>query len=172
MGKGGGGGSNDADRAAAEATREQTRFAKEIWNSTRGIRDTLGGQYMDYLKGGDVTATPEFRAATAVADMQARRNEDKILASMPTGGGITEMLAQNDYMRGAQQAQAAGAIADTYSNRALQYGTFGAAQGTQGMGMAGQTAAQLAAAQAQENAGKSAGLGSAAGSIGAAIIGK
>jgi hypothetical protein len=50
-------------------------------------------------------------------------------------------------------------------NQAIQMGTFGAAQGTQGFGQAGMTASNLAQAQAQENAAKSGGLGTAAGAF-------
>jgi hypothetical protein len=157
-------GKNDSGSDATEAAiRDQTKLARELSGETKPLRTGVNNQLIDFLRGGDLTSSPEFQSMKAVGDAQFQRAQDSIISNTPEGGGLTSALTNLETQRALAETQAIGGLSAEKFNQAIQMGTFGAAQGTQGFGQAGMTASNLAAAQAQQSAGKSAGLGAAAG---------
>lgn len=161
--------SNDAGEAAGQAAQAQSRLAQQLINETGPVRKDLIGDASQFLQGGrDVTALPEFAAMKSITEQQFGGARDSVIGSTPEGGGLTSALAGLEADRANSLAQGTGAIAGNEVDRAIQLATFGAAQGSGGLGSAAITQAQRAAAESQSNAGK----GEAAGTIAAASIAK
>lgn len=161
----------EANQAAGQAAQAQTQLAQQLVSQTDPLRQELVGDAEAFLSGGrDVSGLPEFGAFKSSAEGQFGRARDAIIANTQEGGGLTAALAQLEGQRAGTQAVFEGGLAGDEINRALQLGTFGAAQGSQGLSSAGFIQAQRAAAESQSNAGKAGGLGSAAGSGLAALI--
>lgn len=168
----GGKGGGKQNKAANEAIRSQTDLAERIVDQTDPLREQLVGQSGDFLSGDfDVSSLPQYGSAKNAVESQYGRAQDSIIANTPEGGGLTDAIVDLESARAGSLVDVQGQLSEAETNRALQLGTFGAAQGSSGFGQAGSTAAQLALAESQQNAGKSAGLGSAAGRIGQAYIG-
>jgi hypothetical protein len=160
--------SKDAGKSADQAAQAQTRLAEQLVSETSPLRRELIGDASGFLRGRDVTGLPEFAAGKSVLEPQFANARESIIANTPEGGGLTSALAQLEGDRARGLTQMTGSLASNEIDRALQLATFGAAQGTAGLGGAAFSQAQRAAAEAQSNAGK----GQAAGVIAAAAIAK
>ncbi len=158
--------STSADDAANQAIQAQTQLAQKLIGQTDPLREGLIGDASQFLSGNrDVTGLPEFAAFKSSAESQFSRARDNIIANTPEGGGLTAALAGLEGQRAGNQAGFTGALASDEVNRALQLATFGAAQGSQGLGSAGFLQGQRAASEAQQNAAKSQGAGEAVGGL-------
>lgn len=157
---------DEADRAAGQAATAQTRLAQQLVSETTPLRQNLISDAAGFVSGGrDVTSLPEFAAFKGSAETGFNRARENIIASTPEGGGLTAALTQLEADRAGNQAGFTGALASEEVQRALQLATFGAAQGSQGLGTAGFIQAQRAQGESAANAGKAGGLGSAAGAL-------
>ena len=162
---------NERNKSVDAAVQAQTDLAERIVSQSDPLREQLFGQSGDFLSGNfDVTGTPQFAAGKDVQEQQFQRARENVIAGTPEGGGLTAALTNLEGARASGLTSLTGQLAEAEQNRALQLGTFGAAQGAQGLASAGSTQAQLAAAESQANAGKAGGLGSAAGAIGSSLI--
>lgn len=162
--------SNDAANRAIDS---QTRLAERLVNQSDPLREQLFQQSGDFLSGDfDVTGLPQFGASKNAIEQQFGRARDSILANTPEGGGLTEALVGADVGRAGANVDLISNLGAAEMNKALQLGTFGAAQGNAGFGGAGSTAAGMAQAESSRNAGKNQGLGSAAGGIAGSMISK
>ncbi len=161
----------EASDAAGQAAQAQTQLAQQLVGETAPLRRGLVGDATAFLQGDrDVTGLPEFGAFKTAAEGQFGRARDSIIATTPEGGPLIAALAGLEGDRAGNQALFTGGLASDEVNRALQLGTFGAAQGSQGLGTAGFIQSQRAQAEAQANAGKSQGTGQAVGTaVGKAI---
>jgi len=161
------------DEGASRALNAQVELGERLVDQSDPLRQQLLNQSGDFLGGNfDVTGTPQFAAGKDIQEQQFGRARDNIIAGTPEGGGLTSALTNLEGARASGLTGLTGGLAEAEQNRALQLGTFGAAQGSQALGSAGSIQAQLAAAEGAQNAGKASGLGSAGGAIGAAAIGK
>jgi hypothetical protein len=166
-------GKDEANEAAGQAAQAQTRLAEQLVGQTDPLRRGLISDANQFLRGGrDVTGLPEFAAAKGASEAQFGVARDNIIANTPEGGALISALSNLESDRAANQVAFTGDIASNEVNRALQLGTFGAAQGSQGLSNAGFIQAQRATAESQANAGKAQGLGEAAGASAAAAITK
>jgi len=155
---------NTADQAAGQAAEAQTKLAQQLVGETTPLRQNLISDAGQFVSGErDVTSLPEFRTYKNTAEDQYQRARDSVIGSTPEGGGLTAALTQLEGQRAGNLADFTGALAGTEIQRALQLATFGAAQGSQGLGSAGFLQGQRAQAQANQNAGKAGGLGTALG---------
>jgi hypothetical protein len=163
----------DRNTAADQAVQAQTDLANRLVLQSDPLRQQLFNQSQNFLGGDfDVTGTPQFAAGKDIQEQQFGRARDSIIGATPEGGALTSALTDLEAARASGLTQFTGGLAEAEQNRALQLGTFGAAQGAAGLQGAASTQAQLAAAEASANAGKAGGLGAAAGAIGAAAIKK
>ncbi len=162
---------DEANQAAGQAAEAQTQLAQQLVSQTDPLRRNLISDAEAFLSGGrDVSGLPEFAAGKDVLESQFGRARENVIANTQKGGGLTAALAGLEGSRASGLTALTADIAGDEVNRALQLGTFGAAQGSQGLGSAGFLQSQRAAAESQSNAGKASGLGSAAGSAAAAAI--
>ena len=162
---------DSASQAAGQAAQAQTRLAKQLISQSNPTRQALFNDANQFLTGNrDVTALPEFGAFKNSAESQFGRARDSIIANTPEGGGLTAALAGLEGQRAGGQAAFTGDLAGNEVNRALQLGTFGAAQGSQGLSSAGFLQGQRAQSEAASNAGKSQGAGQAVGSAAALAV--
>ena len=162
---------DSASRAADQATLAQTRMAHKLFTETDPIRNLAIEDAVQFLAGNrSVTELPEFQAAKGASEAQFSRARDNIISSTPAGGGLTAALAGLEGTRASNQVAFTGDIAGNEIDRALQLGTFGAAQGLGGQGNAGFLQGQLAQTEAMQNSGKSSGAGSAAAAVAATMI--
>ena len=137
-GKSGGGKQN---KAANEAIRSQTNLAERIVEQTDPLREQLVGQSGDFLSGDfDVSSLPQYGSAKNVVENQFGRAQDSIIANTAEGGGLTDALVDLEGARAGSLVDVEGQLSEAETNRALQLGTFGAAQGSSGFGQAGSTA--------------------------------
>ncbi len=155
--------STSAGDAAGQAAQAQTRLAESLVRETTPLRRGLIKDSDLFIQGQrDVTGLPEFAAFKGSAESGFNRAKENIIANTPEGGGLTAALAGLEGQRASSQAGFTGALASDEVNRALQLATFGAAQGSQGLGSAGFLQGQRASAEGQANAGKAQGTGQAA----------
>lgn len=158
--------SSSADTAAGQAASEQSRLARELAGESSPLRKALIGDAQDFVTGGrDVSGLPEFAAAKSAGEMQFNRARDSVIANTPEGGALTSALTNLEADRARSFTELSGALSEAEVNRGVQLATFGAAQGSQGLGAAAFTQSQRAAAEAQQNAAKGTGLGRLAGAI-------
>ena len=163
-------------RAAAAAQQDMSDLANQLANESAPLRRALINDSTNFVTGGvegtnaALFSSPQYQAAQASIDAQSQRAIDNAIANNPVGGGLSEQLTNIDMQKALGLAGAGGQIAENEMNRATQMATFGAAQGTAGLGQAGNIASALAGMQAQQNAGKSSGAGQAIGSAAAAAI--
>lgn len=158
--------SSSADRAAGQAAQEQTRLARELVGETSPLRRTLINDALGFATGGrDVSNLPEFAAAKSAGEAQFSRARDAIIANTPEGGALSQALAELESNRARGFTELSGALSENEVNRGVQLATFGAAQGSQGLGSAAFTQAQRASAEAQQNAAKGQATGRLAGAI-------
>lgn len=163
----------EANDAAGQAAGAQTRLAQQLIGETTPLRQNLISDAGQFVSGDrDVTGLPEFAAFKSGAEDQFGRARDAIIANTPEGGGLTAALAGLEGQRAGNQAAFTGGLAGNEIQRALQLATFGAAQGSQGLGSAGFLQGQRAQAESQSNAGKAGGLGTALGTGAGLAIGK
>jgi len=154
--------------AAGQAALAQTQMARQLFSQSAPARRSLFSDAEGFLEGGrDVTGLPEFAAAKGASEAQFGRARDNIIASTPTGGGLTAALAGLEGTRASNQTAFTGDLASREIDRATALATGGAVQGLQGQGSAGFLQSQLAGTEAMQNAGKSSGAGQAAGSAAA-----
>ena len=167
-------GKDTPDTSAADASiASQTKLAERLVNQSEPLRQQLFQHSGNFLKGDfDVSSLPQYAAGKSTIEAQTARARDTVIGGTAEGGGLTSALTNLEGARAAGLVGLEGQLADAEQNRALQLGTFGAAQGQTGFSSAGNTAAQMAAAESQQNAGKASGLGSAAGAIGGGFAGK
>ena len=152
----------EANDAAGQAAQAQTRLAQQLVGETTPLRQNLISDAGGFVSGDrDVTALPEFGAFKGSAESGFNRAKENIIASTPEGGPLIAALTELEGNRAGNQAGFTGALASDEIQRALQLATFGAAQGSQGLGSAGFIQANRAAAESQSNAGKAGGLGTA-----------
>ena len=157
---------DSANQAAGQAAQAQTALAQELIGETRPLRQNLISDAFGFLSGDrDVTGLPEFAAAKGANEAQFGRARENIIGSTPTGGALTSALGNLEGQRASNQVAFTGDIAGNEINRALQLATFGAAQGSRGLGSAGFIQAQRAGAEGAQNAAKSQGLGQALGGL-------
>lgn len=157
---------DEANQAAGQAAQAQTQLAQQLVSQTDPLRRGLIDDAFGFISGDrDVTGLPEFAALKGANEAQFGRARENIISSTQRGGGLTSALANLEGQRASNQVAFTGDLATTEVNRALQLGTFGAAQGSQGLSSAGFVQAQRATAEAQANAGKSEGLGQAAATV-------
>jgi len=163
--------SSEANDAAGEAALAQTRLAEGLVRQTGPLRQNLIFDAQRFLSGDrDVTNLPEFGAFKDSSEAQFGRARDSIISNTPSGGGLSSALANLEIGKASNQAQFTGALSGDEVNRGVQLATFGAAQGSSGLGSAAITQAQRAASESQQNAGKAAGSGQAGGAAAAAAI--
>lgn len=160
--------STSANDAAGQAAQAQSRLAQQLITQTDPLRQDLINDAGAFIGGGrDVTGLPEFAAFKGANEAQFGVARDAIIANTQEGGGLTAALAGLEGDRASNQASFTGALASDEVNRALQLATFGAAQGSQGLGSAGFLQGQRALGESQANAGKAQGTGEAAGAAAA-----
>ena len=156
--------SSSANDAAGRAAEAQTRLARQLVNESSPLRRMLIQDAQQFTSGGrDVTGLPEFGAFKTTLEDQVQRARDQIIAGTPEGGALSSALADVELGRAQSLADAAGQLSAIETDRGIQLATFGAAQGSQGLGSAAATQAQRASAEAVQNAGKAQGLGQLAG---------
>ena len=143
--------SNSANKAAGQAAQAQAALAQQLVNQTAPVRTGLLTQAQGFLTGNrDVTSLPEYQAVRATLDPQFNRARDSIIGATPEGGALTSALSNLETDRARALTQASGQLSSDEINRALQLGTFGAAQGSQGLASAGAIQAQRAQAEAAQ----------------------
>ena len=146
---------SSGDSAANQAATAQTRLAQQLIGETTPLRQNLISDAAGFVSGGrDVTSLPEFAAFKGSAESGFNRAKDNIIANTPEGGPLIAALTQLEGQRAGNQAGFTGALASDEIQRALQLATFGAAQGTAGLGNAGAVQASRAGSQSAENAAK------------------
>jgi len=146
---------DEPTNSAGQAAKAETKLAQQLVGETTPLRQNLISDAGQFVSGDrDVTGLPEFAAFKNSAESQFSRAKDSIIANTPEGGGLTAALTQLEGNRAGNQASFTGALAGDEVTRALQLATFGAAQGTQGLGNAGAVQASRAGSQAAENAAK------------------
>jgi hypothetical protein len=161
--------SSGNSKAADRATDAQMRLSEKLVRQSDPLRQQLFANSADFLRGDfDVSSLPQYGAGKEAIEQQFGRAQDQLIAGTPEGGGLTDALGNLGGVRAGSLVNLQGALGEAETNRALQLGTFGAAQGSSGFSSAGNIQAQLAQAEAQQNAGKASGLGSAGGSLAAA----
>ena len=153
-GKGEPGGNASAD--------DLSQISKALFEETDPLRQTLIGQSENFLAGNmDVTGTPMYGALKSSAEDQYGRARKNILASTPTGGGLTSALTQADLAKAGMLTRGTGDIAGRELDRATALATGTPLSASlSGLGTAGSIQAQMAAAEAQQNAATKQALGS------------
>lgn len=152
-GKGGKNGENESANALAD-------MAGEMYKETRPLRTPMINRGTRFLQGNlDVTASPMWGASRSGIDTGYAQARENLFATVPRGGALYGQLGDVERARAHDMAMARGTIAEGELNRALQLGTWGAAQGTQGLGSAASAQAQQLAAQQQAKGAKGQGLG-------------
>lgn len=158
------GGKNDAGEAAGAAAQAQARLAEQLVGESSPLRRGLIADANAFVSGGrDVSSLPEFAAAKSIGEAQFQRARDATIANTPEGGALTSALTGLEGDRARGFTELSGALAGDEVNRAIQMATFGAAQGSSGLGAAANAQAMRAQAEAQSNTGKGQALGTIAG---------
>jgi hypothetical protein len=159
--KGGKKGGGEASNPAAD---EQMRIARDLFNQTDPLRQSLIGRSENFMTGGgDVMNTPSYLAYKQSADQLFNRSKDNAIARTPRGGGLTAALTNLEGQRAGTLTQGAGAIYGDELSRAMSLGTGASGQALNSLGQAGAIQAQMAAANSQEKAGKYGALGTGIG---------
>ena len=141
-------GSTQSSNPAADAL---IQMSQEIYGQTAPLRAGIIDRGNAFLQGNlDVTGTPMFQALRSGADQQYSRARENILANTPTGGALSDALAQNELAKARTLTQGAGGIAQDEYNKVYGLATGAPGAALSGLGSAGQAQAQQAAARAQE----------------------
>lgn len=139
-------------------------MARELFDSTSGVRGSLIGQSENFLGGGmDVRETPSYEAYKLATDSGFNRAKDNAIARFAPGGGLIDAMTGLEGQRATTLATGAGQIYDQELQRALTLGTGLTNTGIQGIGQAAQTQAANAQASSSTAAAGKGALGSAAG---------
>jgi hypothetical protein len=153
----GGGGAGDAGAA-------QAQLATLLAAQSDPLRQSLIDRSEQFVGGNlDVTASPAFSAFKNQTEGQYQNARDNIIASTPTGGGLTAALTELEGNRASSLGQGAGSLAETELARALNLATGTTGQAVSGLGNAAMLQGQLAQSEADREAGLYSALGTGIG---------
>ena len=150
MGDGGKDGSNKASKTAS-------KMAKDYYDQTDPMRQSLIGNFEDFLGGGyDVSQNPVWGAGRNVLENQYNVAKENVIGQTPKGGALTEQLAGVEEARAGSLGELGANVAQDEYNKL--YGMATGAPG-QAMGTMSHLAGTQAMANAQQTAGKYGALG-------------
>lgn len=144
----------------ASASGVQAKIAKELFEKSAPIRESLFGRSEDFLQGGlDPTASPMFAPVKNQVESSFDSARDRTIANTPAGGALSSALAQIESGRAGALAQGVGAISQQELQNAMGLGV-GQLPGVQaGLGSAAAAQAQEAAAKSSAKGGKGQAVG-------------
>ena len=151
MGDGGkDGGSNKASKTAS-------KMAKGYYDDTDPMRQTMIGNFENFLDGGyDVAQNPVWGAGRDVIENQYDVARENVIGNIPRGGALQDQLGGVEEARAGALGQLGGNVAQDEYNKL--YGMATGAPG-QAMGTMSGLAGQQAMANSQTQAGKYGALG-------------
>ena len=151
------GGKSQQDNEAGEALAD---IALKQYQETQPLRSPLISRGTRFLRGNlDVAQSPMWGAARTGIDQSYSNAREDLFSTIPRGGALYGQLGDLSTDKARSMATARGQIAEGELNRALQLGTWGAAQGTSGLSAASAAQAQQIAAQNAAKGAKGQGLG-------------
>ena len=150
-----GDGGKEAD--TPKQSKVAAKIAKDYYQSTDPLRESLLGNYQNFLGGGyDVAQNPVWGAGRNVIENQYDVARENVLSNIPKGGQLTDQLAGVEEARAGSLGNLGGAVAQDEDNKL--YGMATGAPG-QAMGTLANIGGQQAMANAQQTAGKYGALG-------------
>jgi hypothetical protein len=150
-----GDGGKEADTPKASKT--ASKIAKAYYKDTDPMRQTMIGNFENFLDGGyDVAQNPVWGAGRGVIEDQYDVARENVIGNMPKGGALTDQLAGVEESRASALGQLGGNVAQDEYNKL--YGMSTGAPG-QAMGPLAQVGGQQAMANAQQQSGKFGALG-------------
>ncbi len=157
-------GGGDVQQSSAGNLLEQ--ISAQYFNQTDPVRKQLIDRSNKFLTGNlDVTQSPVFGQLKLASDQQFSRARDNVLASMPSGGALSEALVGLEGEKASNMTNAIGSLANEELNRA--FGFVNPQASMSGLGMAGQLQNQTAMDQSQQKGAAKQGVGQGVGMLAA-----
>ena len=150
-----GGGGKEADEP--KSSKEAAKIAKKLYQQTNPLRNTMIGNYENFVDGGyDVSQNPVWGAGRNVVEDQYNVARENVIGNVPAGGALTDQLAGVEEARAASLGQLGANVSQDEYNKAYGMATGAPAQA---MGTLANVGGQQAMANAQQTAGKYGALG-------------
>ncbi len=160
----------DVDPAPTPAADTQARLATQLINESAPLRRRLQRDSFNFLASDqDVSRLPAFGVGKSILEAQSARARDATIANTPTGGGLTQALAELERGRARDLSTLGAGLAQDEVNRALTLGTGLVPAGLSGLSGASLVQAQAAQTAANQSSAKAGASGRAIGSTAASV---
>lgn len=140
----------------------QAELAARLFEQTDPIRQGLVDRSTAFLEGG-LGSSPTYQGYRADLENQYTGARERIIGSLPKGGGLTSALAELEASRARDLTQGGAAINEAELGRALQLGTGTTFPALSSLGQSGSVEAMLAQADAARQASVLGALGTGVG---------